>query len=359
MSYASAFSADYFQARDRFRSLASNAQLFAYPIESMGQQGETLTIDVAKLGAQSPQKIVLVSSGIHGVEGFFGSAVQIALLEKTLNSSSLPPGLALVLVHSLNPYGFAWRRRTNEDNIDLNRNFLLPGEKYQGSPERYGDLNDFFNPTSVPSPYEPFLIKGILVILRYGIKTLKNTLPVGQYDYPKGLFYGGSQPSQTYQILDAHLREWIGNAQDVVHLDLHTGLGRKGTYKLLIEESEKSQRTQWLKQKFGPDVLEILNPKGTAYYVRGSLGKWCQSKLPQCNYIFLTAEFGTYSIWRGIKVLRAENCAYFWSQNRQAYNWTIEELMEFAAPQDRAWRSSVVSQGLDLVKRAIDVCLEI
>ena len=34
------------------------------------------------------------------------------------------PTTRCVLVHVLNPYGMAWLRRTNENNVDLNRNFL-------------------------------------------------------------------------------------------------------------------------------------------------------------------------------------------------------------------------------------------
>ena len=363
MSYADAFSTNYFEARNRFRSLAHDqgCRLFEYAIDHLGPDGEKLTLDVAILGEANPMKVVLVSSGIHGVEGFFGSAVQIALLEERLKSWSPPPEASLVLLHALNPYGFAWRRRANEDNIDLNRNFLLPGQEYKGSPDKYGDWNAFFNPTSPPSRIEPFLIKAIFSIFgRGGMSSLKNTLPVGQYDYPKGLFFGGNGPSKTYQILDAHLSEWVGNATDVVHIDLHTGLGRKATYKLLIQESDNSKRVQWLKEKFGADVvenLEHLNPKATAYPIRGGLGKWCQAKFPECNYNFLTAEFGTYPILRGIKVTRAENQAHFWGQPKDpSCVWARQQLMEFSAPADPAWRSSVVSQGLDLVQRAIDVC---
>ncbi len=29
-----------------------------------------------------------------------------------------------LLIHALNPYGFAWTRRVTEDNVDLNRNFV-------------------------------------------------------------------------------------------------------------------------------------------------------------------------------------------------------------------------------------------
>src|SRR3712207_6826574 len=91
--YTAAFSPDYSTARSRFReaALRLKCHLEAHSIEQVAPNGEDLTIDVAILGASEPQKIVVVSSGLHGVEGFFGSAVQIALLEDCLTTWSLPP----------------------------------------------------------------------------------------------------------------------------------------------------------------------------------------------------------------------------------------------------------------------------
>ena len=57
-------------------------------------------------------------------------SLQLALLDAP---PAPGPGDALVLVHVLNPYGMAWLRRTNENNVDLNRNFLLDGGAYASS----------------------------------------------------------------------------------------------------------------------------------------------------------------------------------------------------------------------------------
>ncbi|BAY26882.1 hypothetical protein NIES2100_66980 [Calothrix sp. NIES-2100] len=356
MSYTNAFSPDYTTARNRFRAsaLALGCRLEAYSIEETGPDGEDLTIDVAMLGNANPQQVVVVSSGLHGVEGFFGSAVQCALLEERLVSWKRSQEMALLLLHGLNPYGFAWCRRWNEDNIDLNRNFLLPGEEYRGSPQKYGDLNAFFNPTSPPSRFEPFVLKAIAIILGYGITSLTKTLPVGQYDFPQGLFFGGHSPSKTYHILDANLSRWIGEATDVVHIDLHTGLGKKATYKLFIDDPPESKSHQWLTEKFGADYVEADQTRKVTYKFRGGLGTWCQAKFPQSNYRYLTAEFGTYPVIQVVEALRAENRAHFFAPaNHPSKEWTSQRLKEVFVPADKSWRSRCVSQGLDLVGQAI------
>ena len=58
---------------------------------------------------------------------------------------------SLLMIHALNPFGMAHLRRVNEDNVDLNRNFLLAGEQFRGSPQRYRDLDPLLNPPTPPS----------------------------------------------------------------------------------------------------------------------------------------------------------------------------------------------------------------
>jgi Protein of unknown function (DUF2817) len=82
------------------------------------------------------------------------------------------------------------------------------------------------------------------------LSALKITLPVGQYEFPKGLFFGGSAPAQTQRILAAHFRSWLGKAQQVIHLDLHSGLGKWGTYQLFAEMNQDTPRYQWLSERF-------------------------------------------------------------------------------------------------------------
>lgn len=353
-AFADAFSADYFTARKRFRQAATavGAQLEAHSIDLPAPNGEILTIDAAILGSANPRQVAIVSSGLHGVEGFFGSAVQLAWMTGNLPRLTLPADTTLVLLHALNPYGFAWRRRCNEENADLNRNFLLPGEDFQGSPEHYSHFDRFFNPPSPPSPWEPFRLKTIALLLRYGLRMLKETLPVGQYDFPQGLFFGGHHPSKTQAILATHLPRWIGNADHVLHLDLHTGLGQRGTYKLLLGQSTLPERVQWLTQQFGADVVEISQPGGTSYRTRGSLGAWCRGTFSHCRYDFALAEFGTYPILSVLEALRAENRVHCWGKPDSAvWERSKRRLVEVFAPADRRWRETVVARGVELLDK--------
>ena len=93
-----------------------------FPTPLAGPNGESLAVDVAETGSSDSEKTVLVVSGTHDVEGYCGSALQTEWLAKHFEDR--PNDTRVIMVHGFNPVGFAWVRRVNEDNVDLNRNFI-------------------------------------------------------------------------------------------------------------------------------------------------------------------------------------------------------------------------------------------
>jgi predicted deacylase len=350
------FSTDYFTARSKF-IIATNlhyGRLKSYRIDAEIPLADELTIDVAIFGNPDASKAVVISSGLHGIEGLFGSAVQLATIDRYLGKQQLPADIKIVMIHLLNPLGCACYRRWNEDNIDLNRNFLSANESYTGAPPAYRSLDSFLNPPSSPSRFEPFLLKSVALISRYGMSALKSTLPVGQYEFPKGLFFGGSAPAQTQRILAAHFRSWLGKASQVIHLDLHSGLGKWGTYQLFAEMNQDTPRYQCLSEHF--EHLVALDSGDLVYQSRGTFGQWCKNEFGDLSYDFLLAEFGTYPILRVLKALRAENRAHWWGKvDDKSYAWAKQELLEAFVPQNPQWRQTTLNLGVDLCLAAIDI----
>jgi hypothetical protein len=325
-SYVTAYPPDYFTARQRFRSAAKalDATLEAFPIDARGPGGEELTIDAALIGPERPRRVLVLSTGLHGVEAFFGSAVLAAYLDEGLCGWRRPADAGLLLLHALNPYGYVWRRRANEDNVDLNRNFLLPGEPYSGSAELWRDLYHSFHPNKPPSRFNYWdSVRAALVVWRHGMQKLRNTIPVGQYDFPNGPFFGGHGPAQTNRILTTHLPRWLGAAEQVVHLDFHTGLGERASCKLLLDDTEQSAQAAWWLEHFGPDAVEPLAAARTAYPTRGGFLGWCRATFPHCRYHAATAEFGTYRPLKVLAALLGENRARFCSEDPcdPRYEW--------------------------------------
>ena len=350
-STTATFSPDYFTARQRFRDAVHqlNWSLESHPVDARGPHDEELTIDVAvSVGADS-SATMLVTSGVHGAEGTFGSAVQLAMLHEWRNAD-IP--LRIVFVHAVNPFGFAHRRRFDEHNVDLNRNFLPDGEAFTGSPPMYAQLNAILNPRHPPR-FDAFTLRSLAFIARYGRTALKQAIAGGQYDFPQGLFFGGHAPSQSHRILKANLARWLGESKSVMHLDYHTGLGEWGTYKLLLDEPISDELQVRLRTVFGPESLELMHQDGIAYESRGGFGMWCLGQNRHRDYVFLCPEFGTYDGITVLKGLRAENQSHHWcNPTDPARQQTKARLSELFVPADAGWRTKVLHDGQELIRRA-------
>ena len=348
-----AFSSDYATARDRFRKAASRLgwQVEAHPLGASGPRGEELTIEVAS-SIGDPERVLVVSSGIHGVEGLFGSAVQVALLEEWARVER--PTVKCLFLHGLNPYGFAWLRRVDEHNVDPNRNFLLPDERFEGAHDHYAHLDRFLNPRRPLSLYEPFTLKALPLIVRYGMPALRQAIAEGQYTYPRGLFFGGTEPSQMHRLLAEHFPRWLEGSKSVVHLDLHTGLGPRGDCKLLIDYALPERQRHRLIEWFGSSAFETSDSSGVPYTARGGFGRWCVSNGFAPDYLFAYAEFGTYRPIQVLAGLRAENQAHHWdTPDSPATVRAKERLKELFCPADEQWRSRVLERSRDIVRRTV------
>jgi hypothetical protein len=352
MTGADAFSTDYHSARARFRAAASGR---GFRLESHPVNDPDLTIDVAIGGSERPSRLVVVSSGLHGVEGFLGSAIQTALLEDRRDTWPVPPGAGLVLLHALDPYGFARIRRSDASNVDLNRNFLLDGDAFSGCPPTYRAVDRLLNPRRPPGRLDLLRIESIPAIARHGLAELRRAIAGGQYEFPLGLFFGGHGPSPIRRLLEVLMPRWVGEADRVLHLDIHTGLGRWGRLALLLEDSVARDRARWLAGRFRPTPVDWPGD-GISYPTRGGLGTWCQATFADRAYDFLCAEFGTYPGTAVLAALRAENRAHHWGDPESPTSREARlRLRETFAPANAGWRSATVAAGLAAIQRGFEV----
>ena len=351
------FSGSYRAARERFREAAraAAASLQHHLLAGAGPDGGELAMDVALVGARNPRCAVVVSSGLHGVEGFFGSAVQLAWLHRFRERAApIPGGTLVVLLHALNPYGFAWRRRVDEGNVDLNRNFLDDGESYAGTPEHYGRVHRLLNPPTPPTRLDPFRLRAAWAVRRHGLPALQNAAATGQYEHASGLFFGGREATAPTRLVQERFWSWTRAADEVVHLDLHTGLGPYADYRLLIEPPHVPDLS-WYRLRFDPErVVPVGND--TPYAARGVMGAWLARHARTRAYRFACLEFGTYSALRVLAALRAENRAHHHSAPGAAgYGRAKRELVECFCPARGLWRRRALGRALEVIEQAVGV----
>ncbi len=362
MTPLEAFSPDYKTARARFRALVAERGWTheAHDVTANGFAAGELTIDVAAIGPANAERLLILSSGIHGGEGFFGSAVQLAWLA-SLPASWMPPdGCAIRLIHALNPFGFAMLRRANEDNVDLNRNFLRNND-FVALGERtardYGLLDPYLNPSRPPSRIDWFPLIFPWMALKFGFPFLRFVMPAGQYSFPKGIFFGGDRFCRTTEVVMNESPRWAGAAQRIIHLDFHTGLGRYGDFRLLVSDPAGSDRMKLALGHFGKDRVKIDHEVPDGYHNHGDMGEWLSQRFADRDYLYLCAEFGTYGSTRVIGTLRRENQAHFFcSPGLPAYERSKRDMLATFTPLSSGWRWSVVHQSIELIRTAVMVC---
>ena len=342
------FSPDYETARARFRAAAerAGARLDALPLHATSPRGQALSIDIAWFGPREPRRVLLHACGIHGLEAFTGSAVQLALLDEP---PRFAPDEAFILVHVLNPYGMAWLRRANENNVDLNRNFLADADSWSGAPALYGALDPLLNPRSPPSR-DAFGLRAAMTSFRYGFHRVKDAIAQGQYEYPQGLFFGGKalQPGPR-RYLD-WLRQHLQTAEYVFAIDLHTGLGKYGSDTVIPEMRVNVTPLETLAAALGRPLVDVSGPS-VAYEVRGSMGAALPRALPHARFDCVLQEIGTRGPLAVLHALREENRWHFFGDGSIVHP-AKQRLREALCPSAAKWRRDAVRLGVQLARAA-------
>ena len=342
------YSPDYYTARSRFGDAArrAGASLDALRLEARGPLQEDLTIDIASLGERGAQRVLLHTSGMHGVEAFAGSAVQLAILA---NPPALPAGCGLVLVHALNPYGMAWLRRANENNVDLNRNFLRRDERWEGAPALYPRLDPLLNPHSAPAP-DGFRLRLALLALRHGPRPVRQAIAEGQYEFPRGLFFGGKSLEPGPRLYLDWLRRNLSQAARLFALDFHTGLGRKGDATLILEPGTGATPAPALANALGNPLVDPAAGQAV-FRIRGGMGGALPQALPGARIDFVLQEIGTYPALHVLQALREENRCHHYSAAGTHHPARLA-LLEALSPASANWRRRAVVHGLTLLHAA-------
>lgn len=344
------FPSDYITARAAFRACAADVDQQTCPIDVPGTTAGSLSIDSAYFGSRTPRQLVVITSGIHGVEGYAGSALQQLWMAEF--SGKHPAGIGVLLVHALNPYGFMFGRRTNEHNVDLNRNALItfPGPANPA----YHAINSWLNPSSPAPRLDDFFWRALPPLLRHRRAALAQTVAAGQYEFPEGLFYGGREREPSLAIFSNLLSApCYAGVRRVWQLDLHTGLGRFGQYQLLLEEPPTSLEFEHFVRGFEAQTVKSNHGSDVSHYsAHGILSTITRNVFPGSQHLAATVEFGTYGPTSLLRHLRAENRVHHHGATCSSDAVLIRKrLRESLAPHSPAWRNAVIAGGRRLFTR--------
>lgn len=356
------FSSTYAQARERFLAAADVAGLTvsSYPHPLKGRDGETLAIDVALDGPADASKLLIISSGCHGVEGFCGSGVQLhALQDKAWKEVATAAGVAVLYVHAINPYGFSHIRRVTHENVDLNRNFQdfsKPLPMNLG----YREVHRLLLPQSWPPGIGNMVSIG-LHIATHGMKSLQAAVSGGQYEFADGLFFGGTEPTWSNLTLRQILRHHASHARQIAWIDLHTGLGKSGACERIFagksgDAAALARAREWWGGKGATPVKIVDDGTSVSAPATGLIWHIIYEECPQAEITPLCLEFGTLPKMQVLKALRAEQWLTLHPDAPVAQAAGIKRDLRDAFYVDTAvWKEKIVGQARQAMLQALSL----
>lgn len=350
------FAADYADARAKFLDAAkgAGAVMSGYANPATGPSGEALSTDCAWIGSADASRVLVAISATHGGEGFCGSGAEVDFLRGA--RPPLPHGVAALVVHAINPFGFAWLRRVTEEGVDLNRNFTDFAQPLPENPG-YDALADALVPdTESGPPFEAADARLMAYRAEHGERPFQLAVSGGQYRHPKGLFYGGTAPIWSRRTTESIVADFRLAERDLVAVvDFHTGLGPFGYGEPICDHAPGSPGLMRAKTWYGPSVTEPAAGNSTSL-AKDGLSDFGWQRMLGDRVSFVALEFGTYPLPVILNALRVDH----WLHRNGPPDWTAPRTRAIKAqvrqafyPDTPDWREMVLFRARQVLRQAL------
>ncbi len=331
------FLTDYQLAREEFEAAADKAGLRTTRVRVAAENQADLFIDFA-FQKRDPNNLLIQLSGVHGIEGYAGSAIQRKILE---NLPSGGTGPSLLFVHAVNPYGMANYRRANESNVDLNRSFNLKPVTNSD----YAFFDSYLNPTSKLG-FLTGVLSAALARLRLGEARTRQAVAAGQMDYPGGLFFAGKEIQREVTHVQQLLLSHFPSLKNILCLDLHTGLGDWKGEMLFVDHDREADSPAFFEKIF-QRKMDVPDPTKGAYSIHGRFSDSIRHVLPGAKLRYCLQEFGTLKAGKVIGALRRENFEWKHRPRGTLPSPLVQnEMLEAFLPSSLEWRSHILELGV-------------
>jgi hypothetical protein len=299
------------------------------------------------LGRADAQSVVVIASGTHGVEGYAGAACQFRFMQ-TWCARFADSGIAYLLAHAINPWGFFNDRRVTPEGVDLNRNFIDFSMPAQPQPvSGYGAYHHLLVSNFRPMPaglWNEFRLFSC-ALTQARRKSMQAAITAGQYDFPDGLFYGGSASTKSRSVWEEILRTYVHERKRAFLLDIHTGLGKRGSGELISYLPPSSKDFQRMSGWFHGELKSTADGGAVSPAVEGTLTAGFDRSIAGESYA-VGLEFGTQASLAVLNALRADhwyhnNAARLSEQQRQRVRRKMKNA--FTAS-DARWHHQVIAR---------------
>lgn len=359
----------YEECREDFKKAAkklsvkyNNVLVGKIPVKS--KIDKNLTVDWFYLPAQKKhKKLLILTSGLHGIEGYTGSAIQLMFIDKILPHLSLDD-LGILFIHGANPYGFKYYRKVTENNVDLNRNCVINQDKYNSKNDGYVKIESFLNPSGPVAvdklQYRFFHLNAIYKIIKESLPVLRQAALQGQYEFEKGIYYGGKKHEPQIEAINALLKDVVKNYQVILNVDIHTGYGERGKMHLFLNPVEDSRVKHALNLIFKDEKIDWGTNKDF-YTINGEyvnlINQTNDKKLciPMCFEIGTLDTNTTLGSIKSIQIMISENQgAHYGYKDSNSEEKVKKDFMEMYYPGSEIWRTNVISVAYEKMSKMMN-----
>jgi hypothetical protein len=343
------------------RTAAQDASVEVGSIPVPSDSDKDLTIDWCYLPAKgSPEKLLILTSAVHGVEGFAGSAVQNLFFTEILPKVDRTH-LSILVVHAINPWGYRHLRRVDEHNVDLCRNWDTSEDLFKSANLGYDRLASFLNPRWIVSSVqlnEIFRGARLLALAAYhGMGVVRQAILQGQYRYPAGLYFGGQSFSAQKRAVEPLLKKVCAPHKVVLLVDLHTGYGNPGQLHYYPSEIRDPRAQTLLKKLFANYPIDSASENSSFYRISGDFGEYvAKIQAPDAVCVPMTFEYGTIGnlsirgSLRSVNTMIVENQGHHHGYGNDQSKARIQKLFrELYIPSSPDWRGAVIQQARDVL----------
>jgi predicted deacylase len=337
----------------------SGVERFSIPVAS--PSGVTdLAVDALHVPAQvAPRRLLVISSGVHGVEGPAGSAVMRLFMAEFMSAEAMAE-TGVLFLHAMNPYGFAKGRRFTENNVDLNRNASRDDTLYRSVNAGYPMVDAVINPQgpadtgSLANRF--FHLRAVALIAQHGMGPLRQAVLQGQYQVPKGIYFGGQALEPQLAALAPRLQPILDTYPLSMSIDLHTGYGARGKLHLFFDPPKDPRVRERLETVFAGQAID-WGSGADFYTVTGDVVGWLGTLRRAGLHLPAVFEYGTMDSQKTMGSIKSLHVTLLENQGVQhGYASAADEArirrdyQEMFNPSSPAWRTKVIQDSRAMLR---------
>ena len=335
-------------------------------------ESDNLYIDNFYIPALKEQKnLIVLTTGVHGMEGYIGSVMLDVFFEEIYDGLD-KDDTGVLVVANVNPYGMKYMRRYNENNVDLNRNFIMDWERFDLSSNKdYPKVQSFLEPVGkIGNAFwheVGFYLNLAKEAIFTGADVISDALLTGQYESPQGVYYGGTGDEASTKYLKGVFNDCLeGEYKNIVHIDIHSGYGPR--YNMVIFNSVYETMTEAeTKEAFGYDYV-ISHDSESFYATTGDTTDYfyrlAESKNTDKELFSTCFEFGTIGdefmdTILSLKYTVDENRNHWYpTGNNTSAEVVKENYYELFYPTEKEWREKTIEDFKTATKGVLDAKLK-